>query len=94
MMEGAVCLDGEESDRLRLLRARCPAQPWQIRTISGSRFSETACSAINGTNLGVIWGMSVELPWFRALTCRRHPLRGPRLMLACSPQFLSGPEYV
>ncbi len=52
MMEGAVCPDGEEPDRIRLSMARCPAQPEQIRTTSGSRFFETACSATIGDQFG------------------------------------------
>jgi hypothetical protein len=41
-----VCPDGEEADRIRLSMARCLAQTEQIRTMSSSRFPETACSAI------------------------------------------------
>jgi len=56
MMAGAVCPDGEKSDRIRLPMARCPAQPEQIRTMSGSRFLETACSAIIGAKFGSYLG--------------------------------------
>jgi hypothetical protein len=36
MMDGAVCLDWEDPDRIRLSMAKCPAQPQQIRPMSAS----------------------------------------------------------
>jgi hypothetical protein len=36
MMGGAVCLDWEDPDRIRLSMARCPAQPEQTRPMSAS----------------------------------------------------------
>ena len=52
MMEGTVYLDGEEFDKIKLSMVRCPAQPERIRTMSGSRFPETACSAIIAPECG------------------------------------------
>jgi hypothetical protein len=61
MIEGGVCLDGEESDRIRLSMTRCPAQPERIWTMTAHASPKQPVQLSSGTNVGAIWGMSVHV---------------------------------